>query len=73
LSRALPNAHLALNAWTVCARSRQPRRFQQDADAALTYLCRRPDVRIGVIGVSLGGEVAIRAAARRPQWRATVL
>jgi hypothetical protein len=37
---------------------------------------RRPDVRggrIGLVGVSLGGEVAIHAAARRPQWRATVL
>src|SRR4051812_5550678 len=39
-------------------------RFQGDADAALAYLRRRPDVRagrIGVIGVSLGGEVAIQA------------
>jgi dienelactone hydrolase len=37
---------------------------------------RRPDVhagRIGVIGVSLGGEVAIHAGARRPGWHATVL
>lgn len=29
--------------------------------------------RIGVIGVSLGREVAIHAAARSPEWRATVL
>jgi pimeloyl-ACP methyl ester carboxylesterase len=53
-----------------------PSRFQQDADAALAYLRQRPDVRagrIGIVGVSLGGEVAIQAAARRPEWRATVL
>ena len=53
-----------------------PSRFQPDADAALAYLRARPDVRddrIGVIGVSLGGEVAIHAAARRPEWRAIVL
>ena len=53
-----------------------PSRFQRDADAALAYLRARPDVdadRIGMIGVSLGGEVGIQAAARRPQWRATVL
>jgi pimeloyl-ACP methyl ester carboxylesterase len=53
-----------------------PARFRQDADAALAFLRRRPDVRdgrIGVIGVSLGGEVAIHAAAGDPGWRATVL
>src|SRR5918997_5698313 len=53
-----------------------PARFQQDADAALAHLRRRPDVRagrIGVIGVSMGGEVAIHAVARRPEWRASVL
>jgi pimeloyl-ACP methyl ester carboxylesterase len=53
-----------------------PARFQPDADAALAYLQGRPDVhsgRIGVIGVSLGGEVAIHAAARASRWRATVL
>ncbi len=53
-----------------------PARFQADADAALAHLRARPDVRagrIGVIGVSLGGEVAIHAAARRPEWRAVVL
>jgi pimeloyl-ACP methyl ester carboxylesterase len=53
-----------------------PARFQPDADAALAYLRRRPDVRpgrIGAIGVSLGGEVAIHAAARDRGWRATVL
>jgi uncharacterized protein len=53
-----------------------PARFQPDADAALAYLRSRRDVhagRIGVIGVSLGGEVAIHAAARDRAWRATVL
>ena len=53
-----------------------PSRFQGDADAALAYLRERPDVeqgRIGIVGVSLGGEVAVQAAARRPQWRAVVL
>jgi uncharacterized protein len=53
-----------------------PLRFQQDADAALAYLRQRPDVRagrIGVVGVSLGGEVAVHAAARDPEWRAIVL
>src|SRR3954453_1905093 len=53
-----------------------PARFAPDADAALAYLRARPDVRagrIGIIGVSLGGEVAIAAAARHPEWRATVL
>jgi pimeloyl-ACP methyl ester carboxylesterase len=53
-----------------------PTQHQQDADAALAYLQRRPDVRsgrIGVVGVSLGGEVAIHAAARERRWRATVL
>src|SRR3712207_4048309 len=53
-----------------------PSRFQPDADAALAYLRRQPDVRagrIGVVGVSLGGEVAIQAAAARPEWRAIVL
>jgi len=53
-----------------------PWRFQPDADAALAYLRERPDVRnerLGIIGVSLGGEVAIDAAARHPEWRAIVL
>lgn len=53
-----------------------PARLQEDADAALAYLGGRPDVRagrIGLVGVSLGGEVAVHAAARRPEWRATVL
>ena len=53
-----------------------PARLQQDADAALAYLRRRPDVRagrVGLVGVSLGGEVAIHAAARHREWRATVL
>jgi pimeloyl-ACP methyl ester carboxylesterase len=53
-----------------------PARFQPDADAALAFLRRRPDVRadrIGVVGISLGGEVAIQAAAREDGWRAAVL
>jgi pimeloyl-ACP methyl ester carboxylesterase len=53
-----------------------PSHLQPDADAALAYLRARPDVhggRIGIVGVSLGGEVAIDAAARHPEWRAAVL
>jgi pimeloyl-ACP methyl ester carboxylesterase len=53
-----------------------PARLQEDADAALAHLRRRPDVRpdrIGVVGVSLGGEIAVHAAARQPGWRAAVL
>jgi pimeloyl-ACP methyl ester carboxylesterase len=53
-----------------------PARFQPDADAALAFLRQRADVRtgrIGLVGVSLGGEVAIHAAAQDPAWRATVL
>jgi pimeloyl-ACP methyl ester carboxylesterase len=53
-----------------------PARLQPDADAALSYLRGRPDVRdgrIGVIGVSLGGEVALDAAARHREWNAVVL
>jgi pimeloyl-ACP methyl ester carboxylesterase len=53
-----------------------PGRLQQDAAAALAYLRQRPDVhagRIGIVGISLGGEVAIQAAAHHPEWRATVL
>jgi dienelactone hydrolase len=53
-----------------------PWRFRQDADAALAYLRGRPDVhggRIGIVGVSLGGEIALDAAAHRREWRAAVL
>ena len=53
-----------------------PGRAQQDADAAVAFLRQRPDVRddrIGMIGVSFGGEVAIEAAARHPEVRAAVL
>jgi len=53
-----------------------PSRFQEDADAALEYLRQRPDVRagrIGIVGFSLGGEVAVHAVARQPKWRAMVL
>jgi pimeloyl-ACP methyl ester carboxylesterase len=53
-----------------------PSHLQPDADAALAYLRARPDVhggRIGIVGVSLGGEVAIDAVARHREWRAAVL
>ena len=57
-------------------RSAERPRLQEDADAALEYLRQRPDVRagrIGIVGVSLGGEVAVHAVARQPKWRAMVL
>jgi pimeloyl-ACP methyl ester carboxylesterase len=53
-----------------------PSRFAPDADAALAFLRSRPDVRpdgIGIVGVSLGGEIALDAAARRAEWRAAVV
>lgn len=43
--------------------------------AAVTYLADRPDVdpsRIGVVGMSMGGEEAIGAAASDPRIRAVV-
>jgi len=46
-----------------------------DIDAAVTFLGRRPDVdpsRIGVLGLSMGGEEAIAAAASDPRIRAVV-
>lgn len=52
-----------------------PWRFAPDADAALAYLRGRPDVhagRIGIVGVSLGGEIAVDAAAHHREWRAIV-
>jgi pimeloyl-ACP methyl ester carboxylesterase len=52
-----------------------PWRLDDDLDAALAWLSRRADVdpgRIGALGVSLGGEVALQAAARRPELRAVV-
>ena len=52
-----------------------PWRFAPDADAALAYLRGRPDVhagRIGLVGVSLGGEIAVDAAANHREWRAIV-
>jgi pimeloyl-ACP methyl ester carboxylesterase len=53
-----------------------PARLVEDAGAALDFLDWRRDVRdgrIGVLGVSLGGEVALQAAAGDPRWRAAVL
>ena len=46
-----------------------------DAAAALDYLVRRPDVdraRIGLIGHSVGGTLALRAGIEQPWVRATV-
>jgi fermentation-respiration switch protein FrsA (DUF1100 family) len=47
----------------------------KDVAAALTYLQSRPDVdatRLGIMGNSLGGITAIRAAARLPELRVIV-
>jgi pimeloyl-ACP methyl ester carboxylesterase len=52
-----------------------PWKLDDDLDGAIAWLARRPDVeprRIGALGVSLGGEVAIQAAARRRELRAIV-
>ncbi len=46
-----------------------------DVDAAVAWLARRPEVRrgaIGGLGLSVGGEVMIEAAARNPRLRAVV-
>ena len=48
---------------------------EQDIDAAVAWLGRRPDVkdgRIGGIGFSVGGEVMLQAAAANPRLRAVV-
>jgi fermentation-respiration switch protein FrsA (DUF1100 family) len=48
---------------------------EQDLDAAASYLRLRPDVdpnRIGVIGLSVGGEMAIHAAAHSDAFAAVV-
>lgn len=48
---------------------------RRDIDAALAYLAARPDVedgRIGGLGLSVGGEVLIEAAAENPALRAVV-
>jgi uncharacterized protein len=48
---------------------------ERDLSAAVTYLESRPDVdrnRIGVLGESMGGEVAITGTARDPRLRAVV-
>jgi alpha/beta superfamily hydrolase len=47
----------------------------RDVDAAVAWLRRRPDVqrrRIGGLGLSVGGEVMIEAAARNPGLKAVV-
>ena len=48
---------------------------EKDIDAAVAYLRRRPDVdpgRIGGIGMSVGGELMMQAAAGNPALRAVV-
>ena len=48
---------------------------EQDLDAAASYLRSRPDVdpnRVGVIGLSVGGEMAIHAAAHSDAFAAVV-
>jgi alpha/beta superfamily hydrolase len=47
----------------------------RDIDAAVAWLRRRPDVqrrRIGGLGLSMGGEVMVEAAARNPGLKAVV-
>ena len=47
----------------------------EDVRGAVAYLLARPEVnagRIGLVGTSMGGAVAIRAAARIPEIRAVV-
>jgi dienelactone hydrolase len=48
---------------------------QQDVLASVEYLKQRGDVdisRLGVLGISMGGSVAIMAAAQEPQIRAVI-
>ena len=50
-------------------------REQRDASEAVIYLRSRGDVdmtRLGVLGVSMGGSVAILAAAREPEIKAVI-
>ena len=52
-----------------------PWKLDNDLDAALAWLGRRADVgggRIGLLGVSLGGEISLLLAARRHDVRAVV-
>ena len=52
-----------------------PWKLDDDIGHAVEWLAARPDVdraKIGLLGVSLGGEVALRVAARRRDVRATV-
>jgi uncharacterized protein len=49
--------------------------MDEDIVAAVQWLAARSDVsprKIALLGVSMGGEVAVRVAARRPDVRATV-
>ena len=48
---------------------------ENDLSAAVTYLSSRPGVdagRIGVLGLSMGGEIAITGAALDPRLKAIV-
>lgn len=52
-----------------------PWKLDEDIDAAVDWLAARADVhdtKIALLGVSLGGEVALRVAAERDDVRATV-
>ena len=52
-----------------------PWKLDEDIDAAIKWVAARSDVdptRVGLLGVSLGGEVALRVAARRREVRAVV-
>lgn len=52
-----------------------PWKLDDDIDHAVDWVAARPDVagaRIGLLGVSMGAEVALRVAARRRDVRATV-
>jgi len=53
-----------------------PWKLDDDVDRVVAWLAARSDVdaaKIGLLGVSLGGEVALRVAARRRDVRATVV
>ena len=52
-----------------------PWKLGDDVDAVVRWMAARPDVderRVGLLGVSMGGEVALRVAARRDDVGATV-
>jgi pimeloyl-ACP methyl ester carboxylesterase len=47
----------------------------EDVSTALAFVQQQPDVlpgRIGVLGCSIGGQIAIQAAARQPELRAVI-